>query len=482
MSKNTIAAVLDFAALVGCSTATQRIDVEPAKLTGIRSIAVIRPPQRKAYTVINFNHPGMLFGAIGGLIAQEDANDKQKQLNEAFAAQRVDIATDLATVVAERLAREGYQAQVEDGPWELEDGKYRLPYEKIRSDADAVLIMAPTLVGFVAPRLGADFQPTVRVVATLLAKDHKTALYRGYHAAGWVPAVDVGWKETPSRETYPNFDAIIESPAASAAALKNAAATVATNVATDLDIGVRADSPRPQVMPTGSHPAMLAPPPAPAPATTALASVKPKSIGSASLPQPGAHWSYTVRDRGFSGATWDFSVVLNGVSDSTVTETVSSKTGQEPYGFDARVMTFVVRRMKPDPVFELSPYLLAYKPSPELPLSGPASYGTGGRDDWKAGGRDDWNMRVTQVAREPISLPAGKFDAIRIKVVGENPTVPMMFGNRNKPQRFEYTAWYAPKVGRYVQARHRVFDVYGTSFSDQWVQLQSFEVAGSSTH
>jgi len=191
------------------------------------------------------------------------------------------------------------------------------------------------------------------------------------------------------------------------------------------------------------------------------------------LPPVGSHWSYTVRDRGHLSASWDFSVVLTSVNGSTVTETLSSASGQEVLGFDARSIAFAVRRMKPDMVVELSPYLLAFLPSPALPLKTPYGY---------IGPASDWDITVSEIAREPVAVRAGKFDAVRIKVTGENPRIPMGRSQQGLPQRFEYTVWYAPEAARYVQAHHRVLDVYGIAFSDQWVELVDFRTGDASGH
>lgn len=211
-----------------------------------------------------------------------------------------------------------------------------------------------------------------------------------------------------------------------------------------------------------------------APAVASAASPGPLREGAAkALPPVGSHWSYSVRDRGHLATSWDFSVVLTAVNGSTVSETLSSPSGQEVFGFDAQSMAFAVRRMKPDVVVELSPYLLALVTSPALPLKAPTGY---------PGPASDWDIRVSRVDREPVSVRAGRFEAVRIKVEGENPRVPMGRSQQNMPQRFEYTIWYAPEAGRYVQARHQVFDVYGISYSDQWVELVSFETGDASGH
>ena len=68
---------------------------------------------------------------------------------------------------------------------------------------------------------------------SMLGKDRKRQLYRGYHAAGWTPKAE-GWKVSSAKVTFSNFDALMADPRASAAALSDAADAIATSIAGDL--------------------------------------------------------------------------------------------------------------------------------------------------------------------------------------------------------------------------------------------------------
>ena len=113
------------------------------------------------------------------------------------------------------------------------DGRFKLPFEKINSTADAVLIISPTVIGFIATGVTSDYLPTITVVATLVGKDRKEQLYRGFHSSGWAPKAD-GWKVSRPRSTYANFDALMADPKASAAALTEAGDAIAESVSGDL--------------------------------------------------------------------------------------------------------------------------------------------------------------------------------------------------------------------------------------------------------
>jgi hypothetical protein len=122
---------------------------------------------------------------------------------------------------------------VEDGPWEEADGKFKLSFDKIQSNADAVLVISPTIIGFVATGVTSDYLPTITAVVTLLGKDRKEQLYRGFHASGWQPKAD-GWRNSMAKTTFANFDALMADPTRTAASLSEAATAVTSTVSNDL--------------------------------------------------------------------------------------------------------------------------------------------------------------------------------------------------------------------------------------------------------
>lgn len=220
--------------LAACAGPVPKIDSSPSALAQVNTIAVIRSREPDTYTVINFGHPGVAFGLIGGLVAAGDQGSKQDRLTEAVKQNTpAPTASSLADSIAAQLNRQGFEASVEDGPWEEKDGKFVLKFENIKSDADAVLVVSPTMVGFIATGLTSDYMPTITAVATLLGKDRKEQLYRGFHACGWQPKGD-GWRHSSPRTTFANFDELMADPGKTSLALTDAAAEIAVTVAQDL--------------------------------------------------------------------------------------------------------------------------------------------------------------------------------------------------------------------------------------------------------
>lgn len=211
-----------------------KLDSSPSALAQIKTVAVIRPPEAKTYAVLDFGpHVASAFGLIGGLILASDQNSKQEKLTQALNDQHAAPSRALADDIAAQLTQRGFEAKVEDGPWVEKDGKFTIDLTKINSSADVVMVVTPTVVGFVLPGAGGSFLPTITANVTLLGRDRKETLYRGFHACGWHPGA-TGWKYLSTDVAFSDFDKVMEDPKKAASSLDGAATVVAASVAEDL--------------------------------------------------------------------------------------------------------------------------------------------------------------------------------------------------------------------------------------------------------
>ena len=78
-----------------------------------------------------------------------------------------------------------------------------------------------------------DYQPVITAVVTLLGKDRKEELYKGFHASGYA-SLDDRWRLSPATASFANFEALIADPNASSRALLEAAGAIASTVGADL--------------------------------------------------------------------------------------------------------------------------------------------------------------------------------------------------------------------------------------------------------
>lgn len=225
------------AALVaGCASTGPKFEkFTPASQTlgQIQTVAVIRPPPA-AFEIKDLD--SMRFQAWGliGLAAKKsrdsNLNTAVAQMQESGAAFSADLAED----VAGKLRAWGYMVTVEDGPWQTADGLVTMPYERISSKADAVLVIVPTTVGFVNE--GGPFSnygAAVTAIATLVGTDRTTKLYKEYHAIGWKPIYGE-WKYSPSQVNFQNVKSILEDIPGALEAMKGVRVSLADSITADL--------------------------------------------------------------------------------------------------------------------------------------------------------------------------------------------------------------------------------------------------------
>jgi len=218
--------------MAGCA-ALSRVEMGQDAMAAIRSIDVVVPPEPDTYVVSMENHPGSAVGgAIGGLIVAADQTSKANRLKEAMRTQHISVHATVASSLAQTLRAAGYRTRVVDGQWDraIPPG---INLETINSDADAILVVAPRTVGFVAAGALSPYEPTVNIEVTLLGRDRKTVVYRGLHSEGRQPLLG-DWRHRAARRTFADMDSLVRDPGAAALALTDAGVDVAESVASDM--------------------------------------------------------------------------------------------------------------------------------------------------------------------------------------------------------------------------------------------------------
>jgi len=219
------------------------INITPENLAQIKTIAVIKPPKIRGY---NFKNMGaargdQYLGSYGGL-ANEPRLVAEQKITYALEKQKLSIESTLAENVVANLSKLGFAAKIEEGPWKLEKlifsdkyrpfQSYKIDYENIQSDADVVMIISPTVAGFIAPQSYAGYAPTLYTVVILLDKTRQNLLYRGYHGSGEMPARK-GWNISPPSMKFASFKEVMASPDRAATSLNDAAIAIAESIARD---------------------------------------------------------------------------------------------------------------------------------------------------------------------------------------------------------------------------------------------------------
>lgn len=205
----------------------------PQTLSRIHTIAVIRPPSAafeiKDLDSMRFSSWGLI-GAVAKKSRDTNLNAAVAQMQESGPA----FSAALADGMAEKLRAWGFTVTVEDGPWQSADGLATMPYERLSSKADAVLVIVPTTLGFVNP--GGPFSrydATITAITTLVGADRTQKLYKEYHAIGWKPLYGE-WKHSPSQSSFQNVKSILDDIPGALEAVNSVRVALTDSIAADL--------------------------------------------------------------------------------------------------------------------------------------------------------------------------------------------------------------------------------------------------------
>jgi hypothetical protein len=234
--------VVALALTAGCASLT-RVELAQDGLAGIRAVDLVMPPEPEAYDVAMAAHPGAAVGgAIGAAIILADQSAKTDRLKRALQGQPISITRTMANVLTQRLKAAGYRVRQIEAPWVPQSLPPSVNVAAVESDADALLVVAPRNVGFVAASAFSPYQPTVLAEVTLLGRDHKAVIYHGLHAAGLAPSAG-DWRNVPARRSFADVDGLVANPAATASALTEAGTDIARAIADDIRLSAAPLSP-----------------------------------------------------------------------------------------------------------------------------------------------------------------------------------------------------------------------------------------------
>lgn len=189
------------------------------------------------------------------------------------------------------------------------------------------------------------------------------------------------------------------------------------------------------------------------------------SPASAALPVAGATYRYQWADKQYSRQAQQFTVQIANVDGWNVSDSFKPDGGPATSAqVPAREPRFLTRRLaEGQALSEFAPYL----PMPEqgeLPHPGPPSHYGGSADS-------GWNISVESRGWEQVSVPSGTYRALRVDLHGSRPASGLSLIATAK---FEYTAWYAPDVRRYVKIRHQCWNGRSNSIADEQVELLEY--------
>lgn len=198
------ATVALLAALAGCAT-KPKYSGKPV----VSTIALIPATDPRTLTLENQNGVQFLIG-IAQLAYLLDSKAKAKLFNERMASRRRSLAPQLTAIVVDALRAAGYPVEVLDKLERDPEDPDDIDYEKIKTDADAIVQLRINEIGMFSSKLSPDYLPRVNVDGKLYIRSrddsvYDETLYYGVDAKEGKPWALV----SDRRYTYASFDDVM---------------------------------------------------------------------------------------------------------------------------------------------------------------------------------------------------------------------------------------------------------------------------------
>ncbi len=181
----------------------------------------------------------------------------------------------------------------------------------------------------------------------------------------------------------------------------------------------------------------------PAGPTGQTASIAPPAMALA-VPSVGDSWTYRHIDGWKNAVQKQITYQVTEVSGSLIRESVTLDNGQGgtlAYGKEPMALGVKYQGVEKT---EFAPYLTAFLPLKEgerwneIPFKPAPSYGSA----------KPWRLKGRVVGEETVTVPAGKFRAIKVELTGTRDTE---VTSRAAPNAVEHTLWYVPAIKRVVR-------------------------------
>ena len=208
--------------LAGCAAPFKQ-SFEPRNAGAIRTIALVEPVEPEGYVAFDYGHPGMYMGLVSGIVTGSHLEEDGRKFTMHLRQAGFEIARRLGERTAFELERRGYDVR-------------RVSHADYATGVDAVLMLEPRMVGYVAPRMLTDYIPALSVVAELMpaGKPDAEPLYRDGFIFGW-QSFSGWWVNLPSPKeySYRNFADLIKRSEEAADGLWLGADRIAERIASD---------------------------------------------------------------------------------------------------------------------------------------------------------------------------------------------------------------------------------------------------------
>lgn len=224
--------------LSGCAS-VPKIELDQNETQNIKTIALLNVAEPQSEQVANMGGSAALFGLVGGLIQGATNISHSKSYSKLVADRNIQFSPDIVKTITDQLTASGYQVIYlnDQKPAVGSDGKSD-DFSSIHTDADAILAVWFTTIGYVSPPYSVNFQPWVAVRARLLDAKTKRDLYFKTFSGGYEMKVENSiYIPADSRYQYQSFGELTSAFNESVRGLKESACTIADYITKDLSQG-----------------------------------------------------------------------------------------------------------------------------------------------------------------------------------------------------------------------------------------------------
>jgi hypothetical protein len=204
----TMAALLTFALLASCATHSGTVASKPV----IRRIAVIPASNPRWYTFRNAAPPPPIAYPFQFWVNMVDSKSKAKLFNAKLNSVPTTLGADLTQEVVAALRGYGYTVEVLDGVARPADDPDNVDYDKVSTDADAILQVWISEIGLYSGQLSLSYIPRVNALGKLFVKgkDDNLYVYDGEIDYGVDARKGKDWAIVPDPKfEYPSFEAVM---------------------------------------------------------------------------------------------------------------------------------------------------------------------------------------------------------------------------------------------------------------------------------
>ncbi|NUZ04726.1 hypothetical protein [Piscinibacter koreensis] len=207
LNRRTVGLMLAALVLAGCASRPAAPELPKPVVKTVGLLPVAEPAE---ITLENLNAIS-LFSPITSVGFAQDSRVKNRQLVEKLTAQKLALGGELTAHLTQALEKSGYRVVLlTDVPRKPDDPDY-IEYEKVKTDADAVLHVYYHRVGLYSGRFSIDYLPRVNIGATLYSTQRKEELYGEYLYYGVDAREGKDWAVVADpRYAWPSFDVVME--------------------------------------------------------------------------------------------------------------------------------------------------------------------------------------------------------------------------------------------------------------------------------